>query len=89
MTRPSSSARNQALMNKLCILATVAIALIALCDTVPAAEAESIAIFDSDVAPGTWVVTLPAEPLCTTPEAADSYYRMSIDEHPRIQLPSA
>jgi hypothetical protein len=40
----------------------------------------SIAIFDSDVARGTWVVTLRAA-LCATPEAADSYYRMSIDEH--------
>jgi len=46
-----------------------------LCLTCAAALADpgSISIFDQDVAPGTTVVTLPAEPLCATPEAADRF----------------
>jgi hypothetical protein len=71
----------------------IAAAALLMCLSRAQAEPQSISIADANVAPGTWVVTLPFEPLCTTPEAADSFYRMSIDEHLKglppgcIQLP--
>jgi hypothetical protein len=51
-----------------------------LCLGIAQAEPQSISVSDADVAPGTWVVTL-AGPLCTTSEAVESFYGMSIDEH--------
>jgi hypothetical protein len=40
-----------------------------------------ISVFDADVSPGTWVITLPAEPLCATTQQADSFYGMTIEQH--------
>ena len=72
----------------------IAAAALLLCLSQAQTGPHSISIYDADVAPGTWVVTLLFEPLCTTPEAADSFYRMSIDENLKglpagcIQLPA-